>query len=122
MRFSYLGPNLRYFRLRRHLTQEDLARRAAATLRGRGFSQTYISRLERGMKPASAEHVDALAAALKVSVPTLLARPRIVRAAEGRPVIIATEGVHTPVHADGPSAAPRFEPAAHRQWAVSRVD
>ena len=58
MRFSYLGPNLRYFRLRRHLTQEDLARRAAATLRGRGFSQTYISRLERGMKPASAEHVD----------------------------------------------------------------
>ncbi len=92
MRFSYLGLNLKYFRERRRFTQKELARRVTATRRSRGFSQTYISRLERGMKPVRDEHVELLASALQVPASALLSRPRIVRAAEERPVIIAVEG------------------------------
>ena len=93
MRFNYFGPNLKYFRQLRQFTQDQLARRA--TRHRCSFSQTYISRLERGMKPARDEHVNALAVALEVPVSVLLSRPRIVRAAEGRPVIIVTEVCRT---------------------------
>ena len=89
VRFKYFGPNLKYFRALRHLTQDGLARSVTATRRWRGFSQTYISRLERGMRPSREEHVDALAVALQVPASALLSRPRIVRATEGRPVIVA---------------------------------
>jgi transcriptional regulator with XRE-family HTH domain len=69
--FSHFGGNLRLFRLARRLTQQQLAQRA-----GEGFSQTYVCRLERGLRPSEEQHVSALAGALSVSTQALLRRPR----------------------------------------------
>jgi transcriptional regulator with XRE-family HTH domain len=74
MGFFHLGSNLRDFRKIRGLSQQGLALRA-----GPPFSQTYVSRLERGLCPADVAHVEVLAAVLGVSPRRLLQRPRRVR-------------------------------------------
>lgn len=69
----YLGANLRRLRRECDLTQAELARRT-------GLDRSYISNLERGLRPTQDSHVDTLAAALEVDPGRLLARPRPLRA------------------------------------------
>ena len=69
--FRHLAMNLRRLRLEARLSQHWLATRAGA-----GFSQTYISDLERGRWPYDATHVARLAAALGVEERALLRRVR----------------------------------------------
>src|SRR5262245_56982644 len=71
MDFSHLADNLWYLRKARGLSQDALA----LTL-GPPFSQPYLSRLERGLRPADLRHVEALAHAFVISLRTLLQRPR----------------------------------------------
>ena len=59
MTYDHLATNLRYFRTLRKITQQALARDVTATLRCRGFSQNYVSLLERGVRPGRDEHVAA---------------------------------------------------------------
>jgi transcriptional regulator with XRE-family HTH domain len=66
---TYLGSNLRRLRRERDLTQAQLAERT-------GFDQSYISRLERGLRPSHDSHINTLAAALGVTTQRLLRRSR----------------------------------------------
>lgn len=86
MDLAYLGGNVRYIRLLRRLSQLELANRA-----GSAFSQSYVSRLECGLRPSDSQHVSALATALEVSPDALLRRPRVVRCASAlKPVVLST--------------------------------
>ncbi len=60
-----LAENLRDLRIDRKLSQAELATKA-------GFRQRYISDLERGCRPRSSFHVDALARTLGVTRELLL--------------------------------------------------
>jgi len=66
---SYFADNLRLHRLVQRKTQRDLSALS-------GLSQSYVCRLERGLWPSSAGHIDKLAAALDVDAAILLRRPR----------------------------------------------
>lgn len=57
--------NLRYYRLKNKMTQEDLAIKA-------DLSDKYISDLERGLFSPSLEKLDALAASLNIDTYLLL--------------------------------------------------
>jgi transcriptional regulator with XRE-family HTH domain len=105
MGFVFLGQNLRDLRTARRQSQHALADQA-----GPPFSQSYISRLERGLVPSDVGHVDILAAALGVSPRRLLQRPRHVRATTSFPLRDSRNGSkgRDPRHS---SAAP---PAALR--------
>lgn len=74
--YQYLAVNLRRLRLDARLSQQQLAARA-----GDGFSQPYVSDLERGRWPVDRAHVSRLATALGVDEATLLRRVRRVTAA-----------------------------------------
>jgi len=62
-------PRLRETRVRRLLTQVQLARRAVVAV-------STLSRLEQGHTPAELSTVERLAAALDVAPETLMAPPR----------------------------------------------
>ena len=80
----HCDANLRYYRQHLGLSQLELATRA-----GSAFSQSYVSRLECGLRPSDSQHVQALAAALGVGRDALVRPPRIVRqVATLRPVIL----------------------------------
>jgi transcriptional regulator with XRE-family HTH domain len=79
MGFSNLAPNLRELRQARGFSQQALAFAA-----GPPFSQSYISRLERGLAPSDLAHIDVLASKLGVSARRLLQRPR-----HARPVTVS---------------------------------
>jgi transcriptional regulator with XRE-family HTH domain len=66
-----LPDSLRRLRRERELSQAQLAARA-----GSGFTQQYISGLERGLRPSRVSHLDRLARALDVDVIELLGLPR----------------------------------------------
>jgi transcriptional regulator with XRE-family HTH domain len=68
--FPYLSGNLRLFRLAQRLTQQQLVARL-----GDGFTQSYVSRLENGLRPVDPQHVDRLAEALGVLPLALVSRP-----------------------------------------------
>jgi transcriptional regulator with XRE-family HTH domain len=70
---SCLSYNLRRIRQDLGITQATVATRA-------GFHQQYISNLERGLLPAAAKHVAAIAAALGVPESEMYRRRRRVRA------------------------------------------
>ena len=81
---QYLGGSVRCYRQLLELSQHQLA-----ALAGNAFSQSYVSRLERGLRPSDDQHVDKLAAVLGVSSDDLLRRPRFVRQASRlRPVVL----------------------------------
>jgi transcriptional regulator with XRE-family HTH domain len=69
MSLHFLAVNLRRTRAERRRTQSEVAQAA-----GDGFSQQYVSALERGLQPSDPDHVQALAAALEVSVQSLTKR------------------------------------------------
>jgi transcriptional regulator with XRE-family HTH domain len=71
--FLFLSQNLRDLRTARRQSQHALALQLGAP-----FSQSYLSRLERGLMPSDAGHVARLAAALGVSPRRLLQQPRAV--------------------------------------------
>ena len=60
-----LGDTIRYYRLRRHLTITELARRAQ-------LDRTFVGRLERGLHDPSLLHLLRLAPILGVHLTTLL--------------------------------------------------
>jgi transcriptional regulator with XRE-family HTH domain len=62
-----VSRNLRATRIRRKLSQEELARRT-------GISVSYVSMLERGERSPPLDRLEALAKALKVPPLDLLAR------------------------------------------------
>ena len=62
-----IGRNIRRFRREFGLTQAHLARQA-------GLSQQYLSLVERGLSPSSAEHISCLARALGIAEHVLTAR------------------------------------------------
>lgn len=66
MNFKEIGRQIRFNRLRRGLTQEQLAERA-------GFSVPYISHIERAAKRPSLEALVRIAAALDLTLDRLLA-------------------------------------------------
>ena len=68
---QYFDNNLRFYRLVRGLSQAELAARADAS-----FTQSYISQLEYGRRPADSTHIGLLAQALGLSIDQLLKRPR----------------------------------------------
>lgn len=76
--FPHFPANLKRLRFDRGWTQTDLAARC-------GFCQSYISQLERGLKPSALAHVEQLAHALGVEAETLLGRHEVVRAADPYP-------------------------------------
>ena len=63
----HLAPNLRRYRLKRRLTQSEIARRV-------GVPQQRVSELERGLLPHDATFIEVLAGALDVSPSSLLRR------------------------------------------------
>ena len=65
--------NLRKYRRKAGLSQEELAHRAE-------IDRTYISSLERGVYAASIDVVDRLATALEIQAADLLIRPAPARA------------------------------------------
>ena len=69
--YQFLAENLRNLRLGARLSQERLAARA-----GDGFTQPYVSDLERGRWPYDRAHVARLAEALGVDAAALLRRVR----------------------------------------------
>jgi transcriptional regulator with XRE-family HTH domain len=69
--YQYLALNLRRLRLEARLSQLQLA-----ALAGQGFSQPYVSDLERGRWPYDHAHVARLAEALSVEKAALLRRVR----------------------------------------------
>ena len=86
MNLEHLGVNVRCYRQLLGLSQHDLAARA-----GDHFSQSYLSRLERGLRPNDHHHVNQIAAALGVSADALLRRPRVVRqVSKLRPAVLLT--------------------------------
>ena len=74
--YAYLGTNVRRYRVDARLSQLALAR-----LAGAGFSQSYISEIERGLKPSDPAHVERLATVLGVRSAALLRRVRVRRLA-----------------------------------------
>jgi transcriptional regulator with XRE-family HTH domain len=68
---SHLSYNLRRLRQDRRWSQTDLAERAGA-----GFTQQYISNLERGLQPRTQEDIRVLARELGVPESALLKRRR----------------------------------------------
>jgi transcriptional regulator with XRE-family HTH domain len=64
-----VGDNVRRFRLKQRLTQEEFAERS-------GFSQQYLSDLERGLRNPTVVTVYELATALGVPHLELLRPPR----------------------------------------------
>jgi transcriptional regulator with XRE-family HTH domain len=71
MEYQYLAVNLRALRLEARLSQHQLALRA-----GDGFTQRYLSELERGLWPYDPTHVARLAVALGVQESALVRRAR----------------------------------------------
>jgi transcriptional regulator with XRE-family HTH domain len=69
--YQYLAANLRALRLEARLSQHKLALRV-----GNGFTQPYVSDLERGRWPYDPTHVSRLAAALGVPDSALVRRTR----------------------------------------------
>ena len=69
--YHYLAVNLRTLRLGARLSQQQLAARA-----GTGFTQPYVSDLERGRWPYDRTHVARLADALDVEETALLRKVR----------------------------------------------
>ena len=69
--YQYLAMNLRRYRAECGWTQAEVAQRA-----GESITQQYLSDLERGLRPSSVAHVEALAGALGVSASALLRRVR----------------------------------------------
>lgn len=68
---TYLAANLRRYRAESGWSQAVLAQRA-----GNGFSQPYVSDLERGLRPSHPSHVARLAEALGVTEADLLRKVR----------------------------------------------
>ena len=66
MDYLYVGINIRFFRQLCGLTQGELADQVGS------LSQSYLSKLERGLKPSGPDHVAELAEALGVPVAVLL--------------------------------------------------
>jgi transcriptional regulator with XRE-family HTH domain len=66
--FFYLANNLRLHRVSQRKTQRELGHQA-------NLSPVYVCRLEHGLWPSRADHVERLAAALDVDAATLLRRP-----------------------------------------------
>ena len=84
MDITHLGGNLRYYRQHLRLSQLALANRA-----GSAFCQSYVSRLECGLRPSDDQHVQTLAAALGVDRDALVRRPLVVRqVGRLRPVVL----------------------------------
>ena len=82
MDYLYFGINLRFFRQLCGLTQGELADQAGVP------SQSYLSRLERGLRPSGPDQVAELAEVLGVPVAVLLRRPRVVTRVDAtRPVL-----------------------------------
>jgi transcriptional regulator with XRE-family HTH domain len=69
--YTYLAANLRRFRAEWGWSQAYLAQRA-----GDGFSQPYVSDLERGLRPYDPSHITRLAQALGLTEADLLRRVR----------------------------------------------
>ena len=96
----FLGVNLRFYREFLQLSQQEFAERA-----GPPFSQTLISRLERGLRPSDPRHVEVLTAALGITPTALLRRPRVVRRISAlSPVVVAedaTSAATTPTTTQG---------------------
>ena len=60
-----LGPQIKYFRKRQKMTQQQLAERA-------GLKQVLVSRIERGNRKVTVEELKLIASALNVKVSELL--------------------------------------------------
>jgi transcriptional regulator with XRE-family HTH domain len=87
MHAPFLAINLRFYRVLLRLSQHQLALRA-----GPPFSQSVISRLERGLQPSESSQIDALARALNLSQAALLREPRrALRADAVRPAVLGEE-------------------------------
>ena len=71
MSLHFLAVNLRRTRAERRRTQSEVAQAA-----GDGFTQQYVSALERGLQPSDPHHLKALAAALGVEESALTRRVR----------------------------------------------
>jgi len=83
--YQYLPHNIRFYRVIQGRSQDDLARSVEPPL-----SRSWIAAMEKGLWPASPEHVERVAKALGVPVAALLRRPRIVKsAADVTSVIVA---------------------------------
>jgi transcriptional regulator with XRE-family HTH domain len=67
----YFGENLRLIRVRRCLSQAELARRSGVG------SQQYLSNLENGLRPSDENHLRLLATALDVAESSLTRRIRV---------------------------------------------
>ena len=63
------GAAVREQRLRLELSQEELADRC-------GLHRTYVGDVERGVRNVSLVNIDKIAAALKLSIGTLLSRAK----------------------------------------------
>ena len=79
------GPNLRFFRQLRRLSQRELGARVTPK-----FSQADVSRLERrGLRPSDGHAVDAVALALGVPKQALLNPPRFIRnLSRAQPIVL----------------------------------
>ena len=84
MHAPFLATNLRFYRELGRVSQHQLAVRA-----GPPFSQSVISRLERGLQPSDPSQIETLASALNVPHDALLRRPRRVRRLDAlRPAVL----------------------------------
>ena len=84
MDVPFFGTNLRFYRRLYGFSQHQLAERAGPT-----FSQSIISRLERGLAPSAPSQIENLARALSVPTALLLQKPRKIRRADAlRPVVL----------------------------------
>lgn len=79
--YDYLAANLRHERRAADVTQEQLAART-------GLSRSYLSNLERGLRPVEGNHVTLIADALGVSTNVLLRCPRKPRQQSPSPVCL----------------------------------
>lgn len=62
---SVLGENVKFFRLRNKISQEDFAEKC-------GLHRTYISSVERGLRNISLTNIEKIALALKIEPYELL--------------------------------------------------
>ena len=84
MHAPFLAINLRFYRELLEFSQYQLAERA-----GPPFSQSVISRLERGLQPSDPSQIEALARALTVTQVALLRKPRRARRVDAlRPAVL----------------------------------
>lgn len=66
---TWLAENVRTFRTKLDLSQEELALKA-------GFHRTYVSQIERGVVNLTIDNLGKLAAVLKIAPAKLIAAPR----------------------------------------------